>query len=144
MAATPLLVRDWMVRDPLTISPRATMAEAKAALEAHRIRHLPIVDAGHLVGMLSDRDVLLASMPRPRREANHPDALLQLVRVEQVMTREPVTVAPDAPIEEAARLMLDRRFGALPVVEGEKLVGIISQGDLLKALVQLLQGTGVR
>lgn len=138
MAATPILVRDWMVRDPFTMSPQATMAEAAAVLESHRIRHLPITDAGRLVGMLSDRDVLLASMPRPRREANHPDALLRLVRVEQVMTRDPVTVGPDAPIEEAARLMLDRRFGALPVVEGERLVGIISQGDLLKVLVRLL------
>lgn len=135
-------VKDWMVPDPVTIGPKATVAEAEALLETHHIRHIPVMDGGRLAGMITDRDIGLASMPRPRKELTHQDVLLQLVRVDQVMTRDPVRVAPLTPIEEAARLMLDRRFGALPVMEGERLVGIISQGDLLKALIALLQAEG--
>jgi CBS domain-containing protein len=134
-------VKDWMVPNPITIGPRATVAEADALLEGHCIRHLPVMDGDRLVGMITDRDVRLASMPRPRKGSNHPDALLQLIRVDQLMTRDLVTVSPVTPIGEAARLMLERRLGALPVLEGERLVGIISQGDLLKALIALLKST---
>lgn len=132
-------VKDWMVPNPITIGPKATVAEAEALLEGHRIRHLPVLDGDRLVGMITDRDVRLASMPRPRKEADHPDALLNLVRVEQVMTPDPVTASPDMPIAVAARLMLEHRYGGLPVVEGGRLLGIITQGDLLKALMELLR-----
>jgi acetoin utilization protein AcuB len=138
----PRQVKDWMVPTPITVSPTATVAGAQALLETHRIRHLPVMDGDRLVGVITDRDILLASMPRPRKALAHPDALLQLVRVDQVMTRDPILVAPRTPIEEAAPLMLDRRFGALPVTEGGRLVGIISQGDLLKALLALLNTGG--
>ena len=132
-------VRDWMVPNPVTIGPKATVAEAEALLDAHRIRHLPVMAGDRLVGMITDRDVRLASMPRPRKEPSQPDALLQLVHVDQVMTQDPATASPDMPIAEAARLMLDHRYGGLPVVAEGRLVGIISQGDLLKALIDLLK-----
>lgn len=131
-----------MVPDPITIGPKATVAEAEAVLEAHRIRHLPVMDGDRLVGMITDRDVRLASMPRPRKEPNHRDALLGLIRVEQVMTRDPATASPDMLIAEAARLMLEHRYGGLPVAAGGRLVGIITQGDLLKALIDLLKAEG--
>jgi CBS domain-containing protein len=135
-------VMDWMVRDPVTIGPKATVAEAELLLEAHRIRHLPVMDGDRLVGMITDRDIRLASMPRPRKESAHPDALLPLVRVEQVMTRDPATASPELPIAEAARAMLEHRYGGLPVVADGRLVGIITQGDLLKALLDLLKAEG--
>jgi acetoin utilization protein AcuB len=136
------LVSDWMVPDPVTVGPRATVAEAEAVLEARRIRHLPVLEGDRLVGLITDRDVRLASMPRPRKEPNHPDALLQLIRVEQVMTRDPATASPDMPIAEAARRMLEHRYGGLPVVKDGRLVGIITQGDLLKALIALVRAEG--
>jgi CBS domain-containing protein len=135
----PRQVKDWMVPNPITIGPQATGAEAEALMEAHRIRHLPVVAKNLLVGMITDRDIRLASMPRPRKEPKRSDALLQLIRVEQLMTRDLVTVTPVTPIGEAARLMLEQRLGAMPVLESERLVGIISQGDLLKALLALLK-----
>lgn len=128
-----------MVPDPVTIGPKATVAGADALLEEHHIRHLPVLEGDRLVGMITDRDVRLASMPRPRKGPNHLDALLQLVRVDQVMTPDPATVSPEMSVAEAARLMLEHRYGGLPVVEGERLVGIITQGDLLKALIYLLK-----
>lgn len=136
-------VKDWMVSDPITVAPQATVAEAKALLEAYRIRHLPVVDCGRLVGMITDRDIRLASMPRARMERAHPDALLQLIRVGQVMTPGPTTASPDMPIAEAARIMLERRYGGLPVVTDGRLVGIITQADLLKALIALLKAEGL-
>ncbi len=135
----PRQVKDWMVPNPITIGPQATVAEADALLEERHIRHIPVLDGDRLVGMITDRDVRLASMPRPRKEPKHSDALLKLIRVEQLMTRDLVTVTPVTPIGEAARLMLEQRLGALPVLEGDRLVGIISQGDLLKALLALLR-----
>jgi CBS domain-containing protein len=135
-------VSDWMVRNPVTIGPKATVAEAEALLESHRIRHLPVMDGERLVGFLTDRDIRLASMPRPRKQPNQQDALLQLLRVEQVMTPNPTTASPVMPIAEAARLMLEHRYGGLPVVQEERLVGIITQGDLLKALLDILQAEG--
>ncbi len=135
-------VKDWMVRDPVSIGPKSTVAEAESLLEARRIRHLPVMDGDRLVGMITDRDVRLASMPRPRKEPNHRDALLELIRVEQVMTRDPASASPDTPIAEAARLMLEHRYGGLPVIADGRLVGIITQGDLLKALLHLLKAEG--
>ena len=135
-------VKDWMVPHPITIGSKATVAEAEALLEAHRIRHLPVMEGDRLVGMITDRDVRLASMPRPRKEPSHQDALLQLVRVEQVMTPDPATASPDMPVAEAAWLMLEHRYGGLPVVADGRLVGIITQGDLLKALMPLLKAGG--
>lgn len=78
-------------------------------------------------------------MPRPRKEPDQQDALLRLVRVEQVMTPNPATASPDTPVAEAARLMLEHRYGGLPVLADRRLVGIITQGDLLKALIELLK-----
>lgn len=130
---------DWMVPDPVTIGPGATVAEAEALMEARRIRHLPVLEEGRLVGLITDREVRLASMPRPRKEPKHQDPLLQLIRVEQVMIHDPVTATPDMPIAEAARLMLEHRSGGLPALDGARLVGIITQGDLLKAVIEMLE-----
>ena len=135
-------VRDWMVPNPVTIGPKATVAEAESLLEARRIRHLPVMEDGRLVGLITDRDIRLASLPRPRKEPHQLDALLQLVHVNQVMTPDPATASPDMPIAEAARLMLEHRYGGLPVVGDGRLVGIITQGDLLKALIALLKAEG--
>lgn len=132
-------VRDWMAQNPVTVGPKAPVAQANTLLEAHRIRHLPVVDGDRLVGIITDRDVRLASMPRPRLESPHSNALLQLIRVEQVMTPNPRTVSPDRPIAEAAALMLEHRYGGLPVVADGQLVGIVTQTDLLKALIALLR-----
>jgi acetoin utilization protein AcuB len=132
-------VRDWMVPNPVTIGPKATVAEAETFLDAHRIRHLPVLDGDRLVGLITDRDIRLASMPRPRKEPHQRDALLQLIRVEQVMTRDPATASPDMLIAEAAWLMLEHRYGGLPVLAEGLLVGIITQGDLLKVLIHLLK-----
>ncbi len=130
-------VRDWMTPNPISIDPKTTLPEAHKLMKECHIRRLPVVDRGKLVGILTLGDI---------REASPSDAsalsifelnyLLAKLTVENIMTRDPLTIAPGATIREAAQLMLDHKIGSLPVVEGEKLVGIITESDIFRVLVQ--------
>jgi len=122
-----ILVRDVMTREVVTIGPETPCDEARRLMEEHRIRHLPVVDAGRLVGMLSDRDVRSVAVQSPGAVAG------------RIMTPDPVTVTPQTRVEHAARLMLDARFGSLPVTEGHTLVGIVTYTDLLRAFVHVIE-----
>lgn len=129
-------VNQWMSGSPVTVSPSTPVHEARQLMERRRIRHLPVVDGGRLVGIVTDRDVRL-NLPSPATslsiwEVNY---LLAKLTVGEVMTKRVITVEPDRPVEEAARLMLEHRIGALPVTEGGRLVGIITETDLLRAWV---------
>lgn len=143
-----MLVRDRMTKDPVTITSNVSVTEALRLMNDRKIRRLPVLDSqGHLVGIVSDRDLLLAS-PSPATSLAiwEIHELLAKLTVEKMMTREVITVTEDTPLEEAARVMVDNRIGGLPVLRGESLVGIISESDLFKMLLQLLGGRrpGVR
>lgn len=113
-----LLVADVMTRDPVRIGAADRVSRARAIMGDVQVRHLPVVDdAGLLVGILSDRDCL----PAPAA-----------ARVEAVMTPDPETVFPDTPAFEAAAIMIQRRFGSLPVIDPDRrVVGMITETDLL-------------
>jgi acetoin utilization protein AcuB len=138
-----MLVQQWMKRRPHTVRPGDSIRHARRLLEDHRINQLPVLAVERLVGIVTDRD-LRDAFPsvldhRRHREAKSnpsPDA----TTVETVMTSNVLTVRPDDSIAEAARVMRKGRIGALPVVEGEHLVGIITRSDLLDALVALAEG----
>jgi acetoin utilization protein AcuB len=103
------------------------------------IRHLPVVEGGRLVGIVTDRDIRQASPSSATSlEIHELHYLLEKLKVCDVMTTNVVTVAPGTPIDEAARLMLQHRIGSLPVLRGEDLVGIITETDMLQALVELM------
>ena len=143
-----MLVRDRMTLNPVTITPEVSVMDALRLMTDRKIRRLPVLDPqGRLVGIVSDRDLLLAS-PSPATSLAiwEIHELLAKLTVEKIMTREVLTVPEDTPLEEAARLMVDRRIGGLPVMRGAALVGIISESDLFQALLQLLGGRrpGVR
>src|ERR687898_520627 len=130
-----LLVRDSMARDIATLSPDETAATALALCRERRIRHLPVLLEGRLVGIVSDRD-LRSSTPAlgdPARAA----ALAEIL-VGDVMARDVVTAVSDDPIEQAANTMRERRIGCLPVIESGELVGIITASDVMDALVYLV------
>ncbi len=137
-------VRDWMTPNPIAIDPNTTLPEAHKLMKECHIRRLPVVDRGKVVGILTLGDV---------REASPSDAsslsifelnyLLSKLTVENIMTRDPITIAPTATIREAAQLMLDHKIGGVPVVEGEKLVGIITESDIFRVLVQEPEPSGV-
>ena len=130
-----LRVRDSMTREIVTLSPDETAATALTLCRERRIRHLPVLREGRLVGIVSDRD-LRSSTPAIGDPARA--AALQEVLVEDVMAREVVSVHPDDPIEQAANIMREARIGCLPVLDGDELVGIITASDVMDALVYLV------
>jgi len=130
-----LQVKDSMTREVATLSPEDTAKTALALCRERRIRHLPVLEDGRLVGIASDRDFRAAAPP-----LGDPDRAVALaeIRVGEVMAREVVTVASDDPIEQAANTMRERRIGCLPVLEDGELVGIITASDVMDALVYLV------
>jgi len=130
-----LLVKDSMTREVVVLSPETTAAEALAVCRERRVRHLPVLEAERLVGIVSDRD--LRSAAPALGDPGRVEALGKL-RVSEVMSRDVVSARPDDPIEEAANEMRERRIGCLPVVENDALVGIITSSDVMEALVQLM------
>jgi acetoin utilization protein AcuB len=132
------LVRDWMTRDLVTISSGATLLEAHWLMVENSIRRLPVIDDGSLVGIVAVED-LRAAVPSDVMGVSplkFSDMLCKLP-IHQLMTPNPVTIAPAEPLVEAARLMLEHKISALPVVEAGKVVGIITESDIFRALVQL-------
>lgn len=134
-----LLVREWMSRPAMTLHPERNVLMAKEIMDWGNVRHVPVVDrSGAVVGLVSQRDVLHASLssvesiPEAARNIS-----LGTIEVRKVM-RSPVrTIAPDATVQEAARIMRRRKVGCLPVVDQGKLVGILSEHDLLRLVEEL-------
>jgi acetoin utilization protein AcuB len=123
-----LTVRDVMVTDLVTVSPTDTAREAYRLMRDRRFRHLPVLHGGRLVGILSDRDlrpVLLSPG-------------LARARVAELMSEDLTIVSPDASVEDAASLLVVKKIGCLPVLDGDRLVGIVTETDLLAVLVELL------
>ncbi len=124
-------VRDWMTREPVGVAPDCPIRRALALMGEAGVRHLLVIDADRLVGIVSSRDVgRLVGGERPA-DLGEP--------VSRIMTEGPVTVPPDAPIAVAARLLLDERIGALPVRDGERVVGVFTAADALDALLALVE-----
>ncbi len=130
-----LLVEDSMTRDIVTLSPDETAATALALCRERRIRHLPVLAEGRLIGIVSDRD-LRSSTPALGDPARA--TALQEVLVRDVMAGDVVSVFPDDPIELAANTMRERKIGCLPVLDGEDLVGVVTASDVMDALVFLV------
>jgi acetoin utilization protein AcuB len=135
-----MLVRDVMQTKVITASPETTLPDALKLVTQRRVRHLPVVDdGGDLIGILSDRDLKRAmASPATSLEAHELLFLLDRLRVEEIMTRTVVTIGPTSPVEEAARLMLQDKIGALPVLDEGKLVGIVTETDVLGLFVEAL------
>lgn len=137
-----------MTRDPVTIGPKERVAAAARMLREGQIRHLPVVDDDdRLVGIISERDlrgaafssVLWAHLsPTLRARFEQAHRALEEIEVGGVMTWHPVTATPDATLAEAAAQMFERRIGCLPVVEGGRLVGLLTEADALAALADIL------
>lgn len=137
-----MLVRERMSSPAVTVRPDTPFQDALRIMRERRLRRLPVVDgAGRLVGIVSERDLLHAS-PSPATslsiwEINY---LLWQLRVEQIMTTRVITVAVDAPLVAAARLLIDNRIGGLPVVDWSgAVVGVITETDLFKVFVELVE-----
>ncbi|MEN3202681.1 MAG: CBS and ACT domain-containing protein [Atribacterota bacterium] len=134
-----MLVRDRMTKEVITIPSSTTILEAQKTMRESRVRRLPVVDGGKLVGIVTYNDLLEASPSKvttlSRFELTY---LLSKMTVAEIMTRNVVTVPPDVPIEEAALVMQKHQIGGLPVVEEGKIVGIITESDIFEVFVETL------
>jgi acetoin utilization protein AcuB len=141
MAAKRVMsVRDRMSRNVTTVRPATRLSAAAALMRDRKVRHLPVVDGvGRLVGIVTARDLRQALFaPAVQAEGTDLPAVLNALTVGDVMTRGVVSVRAVTAIREAARVMHERRLGALPVVEGGHLVGILTETDVLRAFQELL------
>ena len=141
-----MIVRELMTGAVITAPPWMPILEARNLMVKERIRHLPVrAPGGELLGMITDRDIRL-NLPSQATslsvwEINH---LLAKLTVDEVMTQAVITVGPDRPAREAARLMVEHRIGALPVEDGGCLVGIVTETDLLRAFIRMDAPLGAR
>jgi CBS domain-containing membrane protein len=137
MLEIPSTVADVMTRDVVTVEENDTLFHLMDTLKALRFRHLPVTDDDRLIGLLTQTDLLgvAASNLLPDHHAQDRE-LQERVRVRDIMVQDVVTVSPQAFLQEAGRLLLNGRFGCLPVVDAKNtLVGILTMSDLVKALV---------
>lgn len=143
-----MFVKEHMTQNPVTITPDTSVPEALRIMRENNVRRLPILDRKErLVGIVTDKALLYAS-PSPANSLAvwEITELHAKLKVETVMSRDVVTVPEDTLLEEAARIMVDSEVGGLPVMRGDALVGIITESDLFKVLLELLGGrrTGLR
>jgi CBS domain-containing protein len=137
-------VRDIMTRNPISIEPDAPLGTAIDVMVERKVRHLPVVDdRDAVVGIITDRDLRSAVLApaleqylseTARRRLRGIATSLENLRVKDAMTCNPITTKPDAPVTQAAALMLEAHIGSLPVIENGKLVGIVTDRDAVKAL----------
>lgn len=132
------LIKDWMTRDVVTVTPDTILPEAHRLMSDHNIRRLPVVEDGRLVGIITRGDVRGAEPSEATSlsiwELNY---LLARLAINEIMTSNPVTVSGDATISEAAQLMLEHKISGLPVVdENGRVAGIITESDIFRLVVQ--------
>ncbi len=137
-----MFVGKRMKTDVITVSPSDSLYRASALLKEHRIHHLPVMDQGKLVGILTDTDIRNARL----EESGAEGAAKETRAVGEIMTRNVITLSPRDTIEDAALILHRKRFEALPVMEGQRVVGIIAKADVIAAFLDTLkiEGVGVR
>lgn len=125
-------IQRYMSSAPVCIAAHRTLAEAWSTMQRERIRHLPVLEGGMIVGVLSERDLALLGGPRPER--------LQDVRIEDAMSGEPFLVEPEVPLRSVIKGMRSQRVGSAVVVEQGKVVGVFTTTDALALLHEALGG----
>ena len=134
-----MLVKERMTRNPIFIRPDTPVTEAQGLMKKEKIHHLPVLDKEErLVGIVTEKDLLYASPSiATTLSVFEMTSLLAKLRVDKVMSKDVITAAEDMPLEEAARIMADRRIGGLPIVRGRMLVGMITESDLFRIFIEL-------
>lgn len=134
-----MLVKMRMTKNPISVSPETSILEAWKIMQDSQVRRLLVMDKGKLVGIVTERDLRSVSPSQATSlsifEINY---LLEKLKVKDAMTPNPITVDADAPIEEAALIMRNNRISALPVIENDEVVGIITESDIFRAFIEML------
>jgi CBS domain-containing protein len=134
---TAVTVRDLMTQNPTTLDRNETLDLAESIMNLGRVRHMPVVEDGKVIGIISQRDLfrsaLITALGFGRKTTS---ALIKTIKIKEVMTSKVITISQDASIKEAARQMIDKKIGCLPVVEGDRLVGILTETDMLRHIAE--------
>lgn len=139
MKAGVRTIAELMTREVVTLSPDQMLSDVVDLMRRGKIRHLPVMQDSKVVGIVTDRDVKRALPSVFSGNQEEYEQVLNNTRVEQVMTRDPFTVGPADPIKEVLKVMVDRKFGAIPIVDRGKLVGIVTDIDFLRAYYNSLK-----
>ena len=133
-----MLVKNWMSQNPIIVEPETGVKSAFLLMKKHRIRQLPVVRDGILIGIVTDRDFRKPELPHKFYTTDEVYRLEDKFAVGDIMTMEVITVTELTSIEEAARLLLEHRINGLPVIsENGRLIGIITTSDILGAFLRL-------
>jgi CBS domain-containing protein len=133
-----LTVRDVMTANPLTLSPEDTLMDAVQTMRLRGIRRIPIVIGDKLVGLLAEGDLKRAEPSTLSDTQEHFNQVMEGTPVSRIMIHDPVTTTADTPLREAVNVLYTNKYGALPVVEGERVVGILTDYDLIGAFLRSL------
>jgi acetoin utilization protein AcuB len=132
-----MLVKNHMKHDPITVKKDDSFRYALKLIRKEGVRHLPVLDGKRVVGIVTDRDLRQAApSPATTLEVHELNYLLERLKIEAIMTKKVITVRPETNLRDAAKLLFTHKIGCLPVVENDELVGIITEGDILRAYVQ--------
>ncbi|MGQ9646179.1 MAG: CBS and ACT domain-containing protein [Thermodesulfobacteriota bacterium] len=135
-------IRDLMTSNPITVDSETLVLDAQKIMAEKNIRRLPVVDKGKLKGIITKHDLLEASpSPATSLSVHELNYLLSKMKVKEIMKKDPITLTPDMPFEEALRIGQEKKIGSFPVVENGKLVGIATESDIVRFLTRAL---GVR
>ena len=134
-------VADWMSRQVVTVTPATTLAELEGVFERHDFNGLPVLEAHVLAGVVTKFDVLRAFVFTPQNLVP-PYAQLARLTTGQLMTRDPITFQPDAPLTRVLQTLVDFRVKSFPVLDGSRLVGIIAREDVVRALRRTVHAAG--
>jgi len=132
-------IRDMMTKNPITVDSETLVLDAQKIMKENNIRRLPVVDKGKLVGMITKHDLLEASpSPATSLSIHELNYLLSKMKVKGIMTKNPLTLTPDTPFEEALRIGQEKKVGSFPIVDKGKVVGIATESDIVRFLTRAL------
>jgi acetoin utilization protein AcuB len=132
-------IKDVMTKNPITVESETLVLDAQKIMGENNIRRLPVVDKGKLKGIITKHDLLEASpSPATSLSIHELNYLLSKMKVKEIMKKDPVTLTPDTPFEEALRIGQEKKIGAFPVVENGKVVGIATESDIVRFLTRAL------
>jgi acetoin utilization protein AcuB len=132
-------IKHWMTRNPITVKPSTLVVEASRIMKEHGIRRLPVVDKDKVVGIVTHRNLLEAAPSAATTLSVHElNYLIANMKVEEVMRRDPICVSPEDSVIDAIRLGQEKGIGSFPVVDRGRLVGIVTETEIIRAFLHLL------
>jgi acetoin utilization protein AcuB len=139
MKLASLLVSDYMSENPITIEPEEPLMRALEIIRLRGVRRLPVAVGGMLVGLVTEGDIKRAEPSTLTESQEEFTRVMEGTPISRIMISKPITTTADTPLMEAAEIMLNTKYGALPVVAGSRVVGILTDNDLTRALVDLMR-----